>query len=219
MTARGIRNCNPGNIEWGDPWQGLVPESQRTDTRFCQFISPAWGIRALIRVLITYRDKYSIDTVYGIIARWAPSIENHTGAYIASVCSQTGFQPNETIDVTDYATAAALVRAITQHENGVMPYSQATIDEGLRLAGVVRQVATIRTPVGAATATAGATGAVAAAVEGYQQVQPLLYAAQSVAGGDAGASDWTRIIVAALVCASIAAALYAYWQHRQRVTA
>ncbi|MEQ2017041.1 structural protein, partial [Photorhabdus bodei] len=38
--SRGIRNNNPGNIRWGDDWQGLIPASQRTDKSFCQFVSP-----------------------------------------------------------------------------------------------------------------------------------------------------------------------------------
>ncbi|EEG5547188.1 structural protein, partial [Salmonella enterica subsp. enterica] len=33
-TPRGIRNNNPGNIRWGDDWQGLVAKSQRTDKAF-----------------------------------------------------------------------------------------------------------------------------------------------------------------------------------------
>jgi len=35
-TPRGIRNHNPGNIRWGDPWQGLRPKAKRTDTAYAR---------------------------------------------------------------------------------------------------------------------------------------------------------------------------------------
>src|SRR5690606_5584704 len=78
---RGVRNSNPGNLEWGDPWQGLVPVEQRTDSRFCQFVTPAYGIRALALTLITYYDRHRISTVEDAISRWAPPVENDTLAY------------------------------------------------------------------------------------------------------------------------------------------
>lgn len=90
--VRGIRNNNPGNIEWGSPWQGLVAHDQRSDPRFAQFVDPVWGIRALTRVLITYQDKRRakdgspIDTVAEFIERWAPAFENNTQAYTGEVC-------------------------------------------------------------------------------------------------------------------------------------
>jgi len=91
-ASRGIRNNNPGNIEWGSPWQGLVAHDKRTDPRFAQFIDPASGIRALARVLVTYQDKRRakdgspIDTVAEFIERWAPPFENNTQAYTGEVC-------------------------------------------------------------------------------------------------------------------------------------
>lgn len=90
-APRGIRNNNPGNIEWGSPWQGLVAFDKRTDSRFAQFIDPASGIRALARVLITYQDKRRaadgspIDTIAEFIERWAPPFENNTKAYADEV--------------------------------------------------------------------------------------------------------------------------------------
>ena len=37
MTARGIRNKNPGNLEQGESWQGLA--ENQSDSRFCVFKS------------------------------------------------------------------------------------------------------------------------------------------------------------------------------------
>lgn len=139
--SRGARNFNPGNIRIGDPWQGLMPREDMTpeqaaEKEFCVFKSPKWGIRALCRVLIAYKDKYQLDTVTKIITRWAPPGENDTAAYVWSVCEQTGFGATEVIDVYDPDTMRALVKAIITHENGGNPYSDAVIEEGMKAAGV-----------------------------------------------------------------------------------
>jgi hypothetical protein len=74
MTARGIRNNNPGNIRYtGTPWQGL--DEPKSDGQFCRFANPCWGIRAIARTLITYQDKHGLNSVYQMIARWAPPVE------------------------------------------------------------------------------------------------------------------------------------------------
>ena len=73
VQPRGIRNNNPGNIRWGDNWKGLVPEDKRTDRSFCQFIDVKYGIRAIARILLNYRNREGmkrvgnkgIDTVRG----------------------------------------------------------------------------------------------------------------------------------------------------------
>lgn len=148
LQPRGIRNHNPGNIELGDPWQGL--SANQTDGRFAQFDNPVYGIRALARVLITYQDKRRatdgsrIDSVNEIISRWAPSFENDTSAYAKAVAAAVGVGvDDETIDVHDYHTLKALVSAIIKHENGIGNlktdntwYSDAVIDRALALAGV-----------------------------------------------------------------------------------
>jgi len=70
---RGIRNNNPGNIEWGERWQGLDELRPDRDPRFAQFISPEDGIRALAKTLQTYQKKHGISTIEGIISRLAPT--------------------------------------------------------------------------------------------------------------------------------------------------
>ena len=61
MVARGIRNNNPGNIRHGEKWEGL--SDKQTDSSFCIFVSPEYGIRALAKVLLTYYKKYQLNTV------------------------------------------------------------------------------------------------------------------------------------------------------------
>ena len=140
MTSRGIKNHNPGNIRKGDQWQGL--DTPGDDGEFCCFESPAYGIRALARVLITYQDRRiakdgsAIDTVQEIIERWAPSSENDTQSYVRSVRQAAGVRPGEHIDCHDFDMLSRIVKAIIRHENGVQPYTEAQITKGLVLAGV-----------------------------------------------------------------------------------
>ena len=224
---RGIRNNNPGNLRWGDPWQGLVPEAERTDKDFCQFTSPSWGIRAMCVVLITYQDKRKaadgskIDSVQEIISRWAPSVENNTPAYVQAVAASVGIPANsETLDLHDYATLSELVKAIIMHENGDMPYSATQIDEGLKLAGVVKAVKSpVQTVTGASVATATASGAVAAAIEAKNQIEPLTTAITSMSGGTASFGQYLNMAGAGLVVLSLAAGAFAYWRHSRTVKA
>lgn len=135
QQPRGVRNNNPGNIEEnGTAWQGL--DTPKSDGRFCRFIDPKWGIRAIARVLITYQDKHGVNTVRGIIDRWAPPVENNTSAYIDHVCRVVGVGRADAIDLHQYKYAAPIVEAIIKHENGQQPYSKMQINEGLRLAGI-----------------------------------------------------------------------------------
>jgi len=143
QLPRGIRNHNPGNIEWGEPWDGLDRSRPDPDPRFAQFISPEYGIRALARVLQTYQNKYGLNTIDGIISRWAPSIENNTGTYINEVAKRTGFAPNQKLDMGRYEHLRPVLEAIIRHENGEGSkntlnswYDEKTINKGLALAGV-----------------------------------------------------------------------------------
>lgn len=133
--SRGIRNNNPGNIRWGDEWQGLVPVTERTDKAFCQFVSPEYGIRAMIVILRNYQKKHGLRTIRKIIHRWAPESENNTQAYINSAVKQTGIAADQRIDVNDSRVMLKLVRAIIHHENGSQPYEFAVFCRALNLAG------------------------------------------------------------------------------------
>ncbi|MBS9436619.1 structural protein [Photorhabdus noenieputensis] len=131
--SRGIRNNNPGNIRWGDDWQGLVPESQRNDKSFCQFVSPEYGIRAMIKILHNYNRKYGLKTVKGIISRWAPHNENNTDAYINHVCKNTEVTCDQVVDVFNKVFMTKLIKSVITMENGSQPYSNAVIDKAFSL--------------------------------------------------------------------------------------
>lgn len=134
MAARGIRNNNPGNIRHGDKWQGLSAE--QTDSEFCVFSQPEYGIRALCRILQTYQRKYGLRDVHSIINRFAPPVENDTESYIKSVCLKLDVTPETLIDLEEKGIMLNLLKAIIRHENGEQPYSDEVLLQGIEMAGV-----------------------------------------------------------------------------------
>ena len=129
---RGIRNNNPGNVmKGGDSWKGEV---QGNDPRYVTFSSPEAGIRAMGKTLLTYQDKHGIDTVEGIIARWAPATENNTVAYATTVAKEMGVKPGDPLNLRDTATLTKLTRAMIRVENGQQPYTDQQITSGLAAA-------------------------------------------------------------------------------------
>lgn len=135
--TRGWRNNNPFNLrKSADSWVGLAPT--QTDDSFFQFKELKYGIRAGLIVLKNYSTHYGLDTVRGIINRFAPSSENDTNAYIADVANALGVAPDESFDVL--ARIGDLGVAIMRHENGIMaPSWSSAMAEGLVLAGMPDQ--------------------------------------------------------------------------------
>jgi|TARA_B100000513_G_scaffold192709_1_gene119267 hypothetical protein len=125
---RGIRNKNPGNIKLGTNWDGLADE--QSDPVFCVFKEAVWGIRALMRILLTYRFTHNRKNIDSIIKRWAPPSENDTDAYIVFVSKKMGIEPMEIID-NSIEAYLPLVKAIIQMENGMQPYDDELIVEGM----------------------------------------------------------------------------------------
>lgn len=223
---RGVRNNNPGNVEWGQPWQGLIDRSKATDDRFAQFISPAYGIRVIARVLIGYQDNYGINTVKEAINRYAPPIENNTDAYIDAVCAKIGVDPDDPVSFQDYAVLRPCVEAIIKHENGVGPLSTAntwydaqTIDEALKLAGVVKPVThMLLTPQGAAAGAAATAGTVAAIGQVSTQIAPLLQQVQTASSATDGLPSWLRAVIIVGTLVAAAAGAWALWHESRKNT-
>lgn len=226
-APRGIRNNNPGNIEWGSQWQGLRPESERTDNRFAQFKDPVFGIRALACVLITYQDKRKakdgsrIDSIKEIIERWAPSFENDTGSYANSVAALLdGVGPDdEVIDVHNFEHLRPIVEGIIRHENGRGPlktenswYTTTQIEEGLRRAGVVSK-ATAKTKAVAAIPAAAVGGV---GIDQIAQVLPSVMAAVDNAKVDLTSGNVLQLALGAF---AVGAAVFLAWQQYRKVQA
>lgn len=181
--SRGYRNRNPGNIDYNsaNKWQGQVgiePAPVGGRARFAVFQTHEYGIRTLAALLAVYQDRHHLNTVRGIINRWAPpSDNNNTSAYVANVARKVGVEPDAVVDVHTYEHLRPMVQAIIEQELGGNPYTGTTIDDALRLAGVIRPVATIQEA--AATNTGNAAITVGAAATAAAGAAPLV---QSLGG-------------------------------------
>jgi hypothetical protein len=112
---RGIRNNNPLNIEAGNFTQGQ-PGFAGSDGRFAKFASMDQGVGAANKLLDVYQNKHGLNTVAGIVGRWAPSSDgNNVSSYAANVSKQLGIDPNAPIPPE---MRQQLIAAMGQHENG-----------------------------------------------------------------------------------------------------
>ncbi len=130
---RGVRNNNPGNIDYNpnNKWFGQIGiEQDVPNPRFAKFDSPENGIRAIAKLLVGYHAK-GFNTVRLMINRWAPPVENDTGAYVNSVANKMDIGPDEKLHVSSYMLQV-MVTAIIEHENGYQPYSSDQIYDGVR---------------------------------------------------------------------------------------
>jgi hypothetical protein len=114
-TPRGYRNNNPLNIESGKFTQGQ-PGFSGSDGRFAKFESMDQGVGAANKLLDVYQNKHGLNTVSGIVGRWAPAGDgNNVSAYAANVAKQLGIDPNTPIPPE---MRQPLIAAMAKHENG-----------------------------------------------------------------------------------------------------
>lgn len=136
----GIRDNNPGNIVRNNiQWQGLLTRAQveqlgiTWNEKFCQFDTPANGIRAIGHVLRSYQAR-GISTCDEIIrgagaggGGWSATDQD---AYVANLTTACGLDPDnggefQQIDIS--GNLPALATAIITQENGQQPYALSDI--------------------------------------------------------------------------------------------
>ena len=107
------QNMNPMNIKarTNDPWVGQVGADSGGHAIFESY---EHGIRAAALVLRSYAVTHGIDTVQGIVHRFA---EGNHEAYIAFICSSLGVSPRQKIDVI--TRMPELLRAMSKFESGM----------------------------------------------------------------------------------------------------
>lgn len=142
LRPRGIRNNNPGNIDWiADPakrWRGMLalepPGSvygKSYAARFGVFASAADGVRAIGKELMLDWNR-GVRTVRGFINNWAPPNENDTGSYVRAVAGELGVGVDQVLRIdTDLPR---LVAAIIRHEQGEQPYGLTELEMWARAA-------------------------------------------------------------------------------------
>jgi hypothetical protein len=98
-----VRNNNPG---------AMMPGG-----KLAQYPDMQTGLKALDDNLASY-GKQGVNTISGVISKWAPPNENDTQAYIKDVSQRLGISPNQKIDLSNPLQRQALSTAISLHENG-----------------------------------------------------------------------------------------------------
>lgn len=109
-------NHNPGNLR--------VPGQS---TGFQSFESDEVGLRAMARQLRLYQNRDGLNTVRGVINKYAPPSENNTEAYISAVGKRTGFGADQPLDLNDPKTLSQLISAMTKQENAKSNFSAAGV--------------------------------------------------------------------------------------------
>lgn len=120
IKPRGVRNNNPLNIRESSSdttaWEG--ERTTDDDPQFEEFTTVPYGYRAAARTVRTYRNKYGLNTIRGIVTRWAPNNENETENYISFVSTELGMNPDSIIDVYNAEMCAKLIFTMSVMENG-----------------------------------------------------------------------------------------------------
>lgn len=133
IVPLGIRNNNPGNLRPSSPpFLGQVGENGG----FAVYDAMSNGIRALAKNLRAYFEAHGLNTIRGIITRWAPAADhNNTDAYIAAVSETCDVGPDAKLNVLEPDTMYWIVVGIGEHENGRAEF-QSLVDQADINAGV-----------------------------------------------------------------------------------
>lgn len=122
-APRGIRNNNPGNIDFRGQSGATL---ERPGGRFARFETAYDGLKALSRQLMRYFEGKTtgkpLKTLNDIISTWAPGNENNTAAYIAQMSKMMGVAPDAILNLKDPQVMSSLMNGIIHHENGRNPY-------------------------------------------------------------------------------------------------
>lgn len=134
MTAPGAIFHNPLNIRYTansakNPWKGQTGFWEGTHGKFVKFDTDENGFRAAAYLLRKYA-KEGVNTLAGIINKWAPPNENDTSKYLAFVTKQLKL-------LTPYTPIAStqwplLLQAMAKMETG-KTYPLEVIKKGISL--------------------------------------------------------------------------------------
>jgi hypothetical protein len=133
-SPRGIRNNNPGNLNYAGQ-EGATKEGGENG-RFAVFSSMRDGISALHRQIQLYLQR-GVNTIESIVNKYAPSSDgNNVQSYIQQLVGATGKGANETLSGDDQGMVFKLIRGIINHENGKGYVSDQDILGGIQVGSV-----------------------------------------------------------------------------------
>lgn len=118
VSPRGIRNNNPGNLEYnaGINWVG---QAGADSGGYLIFDTAEHGARALGHDLSTAISE-GYNTIASLITHYAPPSENDTAAYVRAVAAWGELEEGSSIQVGDAPWIAA---AVATQENGAGPWT------------------------------------------------------------------------------------------------
>lgn len=99
------RGNNPGNMRMPGQSSG-----------FATFASEEEGIKAIAKQMNIYQRRDGLDTISGIISKYAPPSENDTRNYVGNVSKWTGYGANDKLDLSNPEVMSKLIAAITRQE-------------------------------------------------------------------------------------------------------
>ncbi len=135
QSTRGLRNNNPGNIEYGRWAKTHGAAGAEAAGRFAVFQSAQDGLDALAALLQGYAAK-GLNTVRSIISKYAPASDGNPSSYMATVAKRLGVGMDSALNLSDRNVLATLMRSIVQFENGKNPYSNDMLALAAAHAGV-----------------------------------------------------------------------------------
>ncbi len=125
--VRSVRNNNPGNVVYG-PWaraHGAVGEDRAGikagHPGFAIFPNMQSGFSAQEALLQGY-GRSGLNTVQGIVSKYAPKNENATAAYIEAVSRRLGVSPTQALNLNDSTTLQRLTGEIAMQEGTPASY-------------------------------------------------------------------------------------------------
>ena len=132
LPYRGQRNNNLLNIRYnkGNNWQG---QTGQDDSGYAQFDNRFSGIRAADKVLNNYSKLHNIDTIEGMVNRFAPKGDNNpVDAYIDNIYDKTGIERGSKINLQDPNVRNQLLPVMGNFET---PGANITLDDLQRARG------------------------------------------------------------------------------------
>ncbi|MCB5318617.1 hypothetical protein LH413_14060 [Yersinia massiliensis] len=137
-APRGIRNNNPGNLNYVG--QRGAEKEGGPNGRFAVFQSMTNGVAALYKQLNLYFQR-GTNTIESIVKKYAPASDgNNVKAYVSSLMKATGKGANDILSAEDTQGMFALIKGIINHENGAGFVPDHQIAQGIQVgAGVSAQ--------------------------------------------------------------------------------
>lgn len=141
LNVRSWRNRNPLNVTssashsgW---WVGQIGVDHGNGLLYAVFSSDTYGWRAGFTNLVAYKTLHGIDTINEIANRWlGGGAGGNVATYAEVVSAITGIPAGQLIDLQDWTTELKIGPAMAVMEGGHLPWVEADIEAGLKMAGV-----------------------------------------------------------------------------------